>query len=380
MACILHRNNSHTHSERQRSLSAVMNSHLPPLHPYALSATRPAVQVHPREPMANDKGMARASPPGLPADGVWRRLRFAVLERVILPVALPFLRAWLRLCRCTIDNAALLEPGCAPDRMVLAAWHGSMFHLLACLLALRKGSTLPPADLRPASVLRAARRWLASGRSRGRLQRRRANASHAVRYKDLRPASVLRAARRWLASGRGRGRRQRLPPRRIVVLLSASLDGRLLARFLQAFGIGHVFGAAGEDGVRGARHAVRCVRTGALAVIAVDGPSGPAGVVKPGIGLVARIADADVIVARTWAGGGFRFPSWDRCHVPWPFVRVHAVLQRMPPPRQEDLADFRLRVERLLAGEDGVRLAAGVRGSTPSSGDAPRTTAPGGAR
>lgn len=168
--------------------------------------------------------------------------------------------------------------------------------------------------------------------------------------------------------------------RRLCVLLSSSLDGRLLAKGLRRFEIDHVFGAAREEGERGGREVIRRVRDRQMAILAVDGPTGPAGIVKPGIGLLARAAAADVFTVHTTARHGFRFPSWDRCWVPWPFGEIRFTIRHLPPPAKQQTSGFAVQVQEYLTGTHDVRCAGGVPGSTPSSADAPRTTARGDAR
>lgn len=166
--------------------------------------------------------------------------------------------------------------------------------------------------------------------------------------------------------------------RRFFVLLSSSLDGQLLARGLRSFDVGHAFGAAGEDGERGGRRVIRRVGSGEVAIIAVDGPTGPAGVVKPGLALLVRASGAELLVVHTTARHGWRFPSWDRCHVPWPFSKVHFTIRRLPaaPPP----ADVVPLVEQFLAHRRSSRRDADAMPSTPSSGDEPKTTARGSAK
>lgn len=241
-------------------------------------------------------------------DGVWRRLRFAFLERTVLPPGMWLLRRWLQTCQCTVDGLADLQSGLAADQTVVAVLHGSMLHLLALSL-------------------------------------------------------TLRGAQR----------------RRFFVLLSASLDGHLLAAALQRFGIDHAVGASGEDGERGGRQVIRKLRDRQVAVIAVDGPTGPRGVAKPGLGRLVQMADAHLLVVRTTARG-LRLPSWDRCHVPWPFTRIHFTIHHLPSPQATQTPHLVRQIEAMLAGTGDARHAGGALGSMPSSADAPRTTVRDGAR
>jgi lysophospholipid acyltransferase (LPLAT)-like uncharacterized protein len=124
-----------------------------------------------------------------------------------------------------------------------------------------------------------------------------------------------------------------LPPerrRRLVVLLSPSRDGHLLAAALARFGIDHVQGTTGSRGVAGAREFVARIAAGDVGVVAVDGPRGPAGVAKPGTVRMSLAAQASLVVMATSASYGVTLGSWDRSHLPGPFARVQLTLQACP--------------------------------------------------
>jgi lysophospholipid acyltransferase (LPLAT)-like uncharacterized protein len=129
--------------------------------------------------------------------------------------------------------------------------------------------------------------------------------------------------------------------RRLVVLVSPSLDGRLLAAALAHFGIDHVFGTSNARGVSGAREFIARIATGDMGIIAADGPRGPCCVAKPGLLEIAALADAQIFVASTSARHGLTLPSWDRSHLPPPFA-VLDVAARPFKPRAESSLDLQL--------------------------------------
>jgi lysophospholipid acyltransferase (LPLAT)-like uncharacterized protein len=110
--------------------------------------------------------------------------------------------------------------------------------------------------------------------------------------------------------------------RRLVVLISPSLDGRLLAATLAHFGISHVFGTTHSRGIGGAREFIARIAAGDLGIVAADGPAGPCCVAKPGLLEIAALANAQVFVAVTAARRGLTLPSWDRSHLPVPFAAL----------------------------------------------------------
>jgi lysophospholipid acyltransferase (LPLAT)-like uncharacterized protein len=138
--------------------------------------------------------------------------------------------------------------------------------------------------------------------------------------------------------------------RKLVVMLSPSLDGRLLAAFLSHFGIDHVRASTSRRGAAGSLELIRRIRAGEIAIIAIDGPRGPCCVAHPGFRRIAAAAGARVALAVTSAPRGIAFGSWDRSHLPLPFARVEAM---MDLPDAEETIE-----ERLLAA--AVRLGSPV--------------------
>jgi lysophospholipid acyltransferase (LPLAT)-like uncharacterized protein len=120
--------------------------------------------------------------------------------------------------------------------------------------------------------------------------------------------------------------------RRPVVLVSPSLDGRLLAATLAYFGIDHVFGTSNARAVSGARRLIARVAAGDVGVIAADGPRGPCGIAKPGVLEMAAMADARLLIVTTSTRHGMKLGSWDRSSLPLPFARLHMKMSMFEPP------------------------------------------------
>lgn len=187
-------------------------------------------------------------------------MRFALLETIILPLAMPCLRLIVRTWRLCPPDTATLDQLAATPRLLLVTFHGMFLPLLGF----------------------------------------------------------------W-----------RLPTtyrRRLVVMLSPSRDGRLLAAALAHLGIDHVYATKGSRGVAGSLEFIRRVRAGDIGVIAADGPRGPCCVAKPGFLHMAAAAPATIALAAASGGPAIPFGSWDRAHLPLPFARVHFSLQPLPPP------------------------------------------------
>ena len=188
-----------------------------------------------------------------------RRLRFFVLEKVVLPLAVIPLRGLIWTWRTRGPSAATMHEIAKVPRVILVTCHGMFLHGLAF-------------------------------------------------------------ARLWVPYGR-----------RVVVMLSPSLDGQLLAATLERFGLDHVCATSDSRGVAGTLEFIRRVEAGDVGLIAVDGPRGPRGVVKPGVLRIAAAAHAQLVVASTAASRGITFGSWDRAHLATPFARVDLVYRLLPP-------------------------------------------------
>jgi lysophospholipid acyltransferase (LPLAT)-like uncharacterized protein len=124
--------------------------------------------------------------------------------------------------------------------------------------------------------------------------------------------------------------------RRLVVLVSPSRDGRLLAAALAHFGIDSVFGTSNARGVSGAREFIARIASGDIGVIAADGPRGPCCVSKPGLLQIAALAGAQIFLTSTAAGHGITLPSWDRSHLPLPFATLDLKVSPFVPQSASD--------------------------------------------
>lgn len=140
----------------------------------------------------------------------------------------------------------------------------------------------------------------------------------------------------------------RFIPRQGVVMLSPSYDGRLLAAFLNYFGVNHVFGSSRSRNIAGPLELVRRTQAGEVGLIAVDGPRGPRGVVKPGFLKLAAAADAHLLLVTSTASRGITLKTWDRAHIPAPFAKLQFSLELVPPPSRADAEQTLSAVQALL--------------------------------
>ena len=111
--------------------------------------------------------------------------------------------------------------------------------------------------------------------------------------------------------------------RGIVILISRSFDGELIARTVELLGFVAVRGSSSRGGAAALRNLHAAYRSGHICAFTADGPRGPAMLLKPGPVQLAQLAQAE------WIGSFYALPrrawtlrSWDRFLIPKPFSRV----------------------------------------------------------
>jgi lysophospholipid acyltransferase (LPLAT)-like uncharacterized protein len=124
---------------------------------------------------------------------------------------------------------------------------------------------------------------------------------------------------------------RRIPMRALV---SRSLDGELIARYLGRLGIGTVRGSSGRSGAAGLRALARALAEGVSVIVVPDGPRGPREVLKPGVIVLARKTGVPIVPVAVAALREWRLGSWDGFRIPKPFspclVRAGAPIAVVP--------------------------------------------------
>jgi lysophospholipid acyltransferase (LPLAT)-like uncharacterized protein len=197
-----------------------------------------------------------------------RRIRFFILEKIILPIAIVPLKVIVRSWRKRVLEADTVRELAAEPRAVIATYHGMFLDLLG--------------------------------------------------YAHLAPEIG----------------------KRLLVMLTPSLDGRLLGAAVKHFEIDHLLATYGKRGVAGSLEFSRRVEQGALGLLAVDGPRGPAGVVRPEVLQLARAGHARIYLAVTSGHPSVHFRSWDHAHLPLPFAATELRLKRFVPIEGSDEANL----------------------------------------
>lgn len=140
-----------------------------------------------------------------------------------------------------------------------------------------------------------------------------------------------------------------LPPlfthrnRQVGVLVSPSRDGERISKVLKLLGF-KVF--RGDTQKRGGSALIELVNYGKKEheiAITPDGPKGPRREAKRGIFLIAKRTKLPILTVKIKASKCFRFSSWDKFMLPYPFSKIEIVVKN--PGR--DLT--REKLERLLS-------------------------------
>lgn len=107
----------------------------------------------------------------------------------------------------------------------------------------------------------------------------------------------------------------------VVAMASQSLDGNIIARWLENNGYLVTRGSTSRGGSAALRAMVRQVRLGHHVALTVDGPRGPVHVVQAGVLRLARITEAWILPISFASAWPLFLPSWDRHLLPKPFSR-----------------------------------------------------------
>jgi len=105
-------------------------------------------------------------------------------------------------------------------------------------------------------------------------------------------------------------------------LISPSVDGELPAMIAQREGAVVLRGSSSSSGARVLRDNVMALRDGVSPAITPDGPYGPRFEFKPGAILAAQVSGRPMVPLAFHASRVWRFRTWDRFVLPWPFARV----------------------------------------------------------
>jgi len=110
--------------------------------------------------------------------------------------------------------------------------------------------------------------------------------------------------------------------KKIVVMVSRSKDGEIVARALERMGYRTVRGSSSAGGREALGELSALVRDGWGSAIIADGPRGPARVSKIGPVLAARNSGAPLLMWGCHADPCITLRNWDRTMIPKPFATI----------------------------------------------------------
>ena len=111
--------------------------------------------------------------------------------------------------------------------------------------------------------------------------------------------------------------------KKIVVMVSRSKDGDLVARSLERMGYRTVRGSSSAGGREALAELTDLVRQGWAAAMIADGPRGPARRSKIGPVLAARGSGTPIILWAVHAAPTIRLRNWDRTVIPKPYATIN---------------------------------------------------------
>lgn len=118
--------------------------------------------------------------------------------------------------------------------------------------------------------------------------------------------------------------------RGIVILISQSKDGQILASAVEHMGYQTVRGSSHRGAVAGLLALMRKSKEGHSLTIAVDGPKGPIYRVKEGITNISEKSKRPIVPVRAFVHNKKVFEkSWNKATLPLPFSRVTIMIGKI---------------------------------------------------
>lgn len=116
----------------------------------------------------------------------------------------------------------------------------------------------------------------------------------------------------------------------IIILISQSKDGQILASAVEHMGYQTVRGSSHRGGVAGLLALMKKCKEGYSLTIAVDGPKGPIYKVKEGITNVADKTNRPIVPVKAIVSRAKIFEkSWNKATLPMPFTKIKIVIGKV---------------------------------------------------
>lgn len=139
----------------------------------------------------------------------------------------------------------------------------------------------------------------------------------------------------------------------VKAVVSSSNDGDRATAVAQRWRHQTIRGSSSLHGISAIRQCVRELKKRQNIVLIPDGPRGPRETVKPGVAMIALLADAAVFPVIAMPSGSWRLKSWDRFMVPFPFASINVrIAEPLYPSRflkdRDPVASFTLEIRKAL--------------------------------
>jgi hypothetical protein len=109
-----------------------------------------------------------------------------------------------------------------------------------------------------------------------------------------------------------------------VALVSPSRDGKIVAQFVTGLGHDFIYGSSKKSSTTALRQLILTAKTRKVFVTS-DGPLGPRHKMKAGALIAAQKAKVPLYLMK-FICRGYRFNSWDRFLIPYPYTKIKAVV------------------------------------------------------
>ena len=143
------------------------------------------------------------------------------------------------------------------------------------------------------------------------------------------------------------------------VLVSASGDGDISEKLLEANGYSVIRGSSSRGGARALRQMLKVLDEGAVLFITPDGPRGPMHSMNPGLAFMAKATGRSVVPLGLAINRAWHASSWDHFTIPKPFARICFVygeavsVAREASPEEQSAATDLVRERTLQAEREG---------------------------
>jgi len=128
--------------------------------------------------------------------------------------------------------------------------------------------------------------------------------------------------------------------KKIIIMVSMSKDGTILATALKFFGYKIISGSSSKRAIAAFIEALKKIKEGHTFAIAIDGPRGPAFESKEGVIKLSEKSNRPIFPLRAFPEKCFIFEkSWNKSRLPMPFSKIHIVVGKPDFFTKETLKD-----------------------------------------